>query len=233
MSTAAPARPSPVMTLVRFDAVQRTAHWVNALAFGVLIFTAIPLYFGSFFGVVFERHTIQMIHLWTGVFLPVPILVSLAGPWGRRMRADLRRATVWTRREVRWFRTLGRTPLDADKFNPGQKANIIFVGAAIVVLFATGYILQWFRFFPVSWREGATFTHDVFAFVVFAVVVGHIYMALTHPGSLASMFTGTVDERWAARNAAGWLNEERAADAAPAPSPGAAPQRPGGSDERA
>ncbi|MFI5035644.1 MAG: cytochrome b/b6 domain-containing protein [Acidimicrobiales bacterium] len=204
-------RPAPrrTATLLRFDITQRTAHWVNAALFGVLMFTAIPLYFGSFFGVVFPRHTIQMIHLWCGIALPVPLLVAMVGPWGRRLRADLRRISVWTRREVRWLRTLGRTSLDADKFNPGQKANAIFTGAAIVVLFVTGYILQWFRFFPVSWRTGATFTHDLFAWVVFAVIGGHVVMALTHPGSLGSMIKGTVDETWAAKNAEAWLDEER------------------------
>jgi formate dehydrogenase subunit gamma len=224
---------TPVVTLLRFDVVQRTAHWVNSLAFGVLMFTAIPLYFGSFFGVVFPRHVIQMIHLWTGVFLPVPIVVSLVGPWGRRMRADIRRASVWTRREMEWMRTLGRTSLNADKFNPGQKANVIFTGAAVVVLFATGYILQWFRFFPVSWREGATFTHDLFAFLVFAVVTGHVYMALTHAGSLKSMITGTVDDRWAATNAAAWLEEERAGLVAPGPESVARSDRGGAADEHA
>jgi formate dehydrogenase subunit gamma len=145
---------SSTVRLLRFDKVQRGAHWTNALLFSVLMFTAIPLYFGSFFGVVFPRHVIQEIHLWTGLALPLPIIVSLLGPWGQRMRDDVRRANVWTRQEIRWLRTLGRTPVVADKFNPGQKANVIFTGAAIVVLLATGYVLQWFRFFPVSWGGG-------------------------------------------------------------------------------
>jgi formate dehydrogenase subunit gamma len=206
--TAATPGASPV-ALLRFDRVQRTAHWANAVLFSALMFTAIPLYFGSFFGVVFPRHVIQEIHLWCGLALPLPVLVSLVGPWGRRMRDDVRRASVWTRDELRWLRTLGRTPIASDKFNPGQKANVIFTGAAIVVLFATGYILQWFRFFPVLWRTGATFTHDLFAFGVFAVVAGHVVFALTHPDSLRSMLTGSVEERWAARHAPSWLDEER------------------------
>lgn len=200
---------SSTARLLRFDKVQRGAHWTNAFLFAVLMFTAIPLYFGSFFGVVFPRHVIQEIHLWTGLALPVPVIVSLLGPWGQRMRDDVRRANAWTRQEIRWLRTLGRTPVVADKFNPGQKANIIFTGAAIVVLLATGYILQWFRFFPVSWRTGATFTHDLFAFGVFAVVFGHVTAALSHPESLRAMLFGTVEERWAARHAPAWLDEER------------------------
>ena len=172
------------------------------------MFTGIPLYFGSFLGVVFARHTIQMVHLWTGLFLPLPIGVSLIGPWGRRMRDDWRRVNRWTRDEVRWLRSFGRSPLATDKFNPGQKANAIFTVASIVVLFVTGYILQWFRFFPVSWREGATFTHDFFAFVVFAVVAGHVTLAITHPPSLKSMFSGKVREEWARRHAPAWILDD-------------------------
>ncbi len=205
MNVAAPGR--PVRTVLRFDAVQRTAHWLNAALFGVVMFTAIPLYFGSFFGVVFPRHVIEMIHLWCGLSLPVPLLVSVAGPWGARMRSDLRRVGVWTRTEIRWLRTVGREPLRADKFNPGQKANAIFTGAMIVVMLATGFILQWFRFFPVSWRTGATFTHDVFALAIFAVVVGHIAFALSHSASLKSMLSGDVDEEWARRHAPAWFEE--------------------------
>jgi len=41
------------------------------------------------------------------------------------------------------------------------------------VMLATGAMLKWFRFFPVDWRTGATFVHDVFAFAIFVVVAGH------------------------------------------------------------
>jgi formate dehydrogenase subunit gamma len=204
---------SPVQSsirLLRFDRLQRSAHWMNALLFGVLMATAIPLYFGSFFGVVLPRHTIAQIHLWTGVALPVPVIVSLIGPWGAAMRRDLRRINLWTHAEIRWMKTLGETPIIADKFNPGQKLNTIFIGASILVMLVTGSMLQWFRFFPVSWREGATFVHDIFALAIFIVVLGHIVMALTHPGSLRSIFTGWVSESWAARHAPAWLKEEKA-----------------------
>ena len=210
MTTTATPRTSAV-TVLRFDAVQRGAHWLNAAMFLTLMFTGLPLYFGSFFGVVFPRHTIQMVHLWTGLLLPLPVAISLVGPWGRRMRDDWRRLGQWTRAEVRWLLTLGRSALAADKFNPGQKFNAIFTLSAIVVLFVTGYILQWFRFFPVSWRSGATITHDLFSFAVFAMVTGHVIFALAHPASLRSIFSGRVREDWAKRHAPAWIDEERRA----------------------
>src|SRR6202167_5503394 len=106
--------------ILRFDTVQRTAHWANAALFGSLMFTAIPLYFGSFFGVVLPRHLIEQIHLWTGLSLAFPVIISMVGPWGSAMRRDVRRFNYWTHDEIRWLRTFGTSKLEADKYNPGQ-----------------------------------------------------------------------------------------------------------------
>lgn len=201
--------PAKTLRLLRFNRVQRAAHWANATLFFILIFTAIPLYFGSFFGVVLPRHLIEQIHLWTGLSLALPVIISLVGPWGEAMRQDVRRINYWTRDELEWLRTAGKSPLDADKFNPGQKLNAIFVGASIPVMLVTGSMLQWFRFFPVSIRSGATFVHDIFAWLIFIVVVGHIIMALTHREALRSIFGGRVTESWAKRHAGRWLKEQR------------------------
>jgi formate dehydrogenase subunit gamma len=207
--TVASATTARVTRILRFDRVQRTTHWVNAALFGTLMVTAIPLYFGSLFGIVLERHVVEQIHLWCGLALPIPIIVSLLGPWGASMRRDVRRINAWTHQETEWLRTLGRTPLEADKFNPGQKLNAIFVGAVILVMLVTGSMLQWFRFFSVSLRQGATFVHDAFAFAIFIVVIGHIVMAITHRDALRSIFSGWVSEQWAGRHASRWLKESR------------------------
>jgi formate dehydrogenase subunit gamma len=205
------AEPQSVSRIVRFDSVQRAAHWANALLFGILMLTALPLYFPSLSEVVGRRALVANIHVWSGVVLPVPVVVSILGPWGAQMRRDLRRINVWTRDEVKWLRLLGRNaPRVVDKFNPGQKLNAIFIGACIVIMLATGFILKWFRFFPVSWRTGATFVHDVLAFAIFAVVIGHILFAVTHRESLRSMIKGWVSEAWAAKHAPGWLQGDKA-----------------------
>jgi formate dehydrogenase subunit gamma len=204
--------PAKTLRLLRFDRVQRAAHWVNATLFFILMFTAIPLYFGSFFGVVLPRHLIEQIHLWTGLSLALPIIISLVGPWGIAMRQDIRRFNYWTRDEIGWLLTFGKSKLEADKYNPGQKLNAIFVGASILVMLVTGSMLQWFRFFPVSFRSGATFAHDTFSWVIFIVVVGHVVMAFTHRDALRSIFSGWVSESWAKRHAGRWLKEERSSE---------------------
>jgi formate dehydrogenase subunit gamma len=199
-----------MVRIVRFDAVQRAAHWVTALLFGILMVTALSLYFGSIAGVVWPRALVEEIHLWAGIALPVPLVFTIVGPWGSQFRRDLRRINVWTRDEVTWLKAMGRrAPQVVDKFNPGQKLNTIFTGAAVVVMLVTGAMLKWFRFFPVDWRTGATFVHDLFAVAIFFVVGGHVLFALAHPESLRSMIRGWVTEAWAARHAPGWLAEEQ------------------------
>jgi formate dehydrogenase subunit gamma len=195
--------------ILRFDRVQRAVHWANALLFGVLMVTALPLYFPSMERVVGRHVLVAEIHLWAGVALPIPLVVALVGPWGAALRRDLRRINRWTEGEWRWLWTRGREEtLLFDKFNPGQKLNAIFVGASIVIMLGTGSMLKWFSLFPVSWRTGATFVHEVLAFVIFAVVFGHIAMALTHPDSLRSMLRGWVTEKWAKQNAPRWFQED-------------------------
>jgi formate dehydrogenase subunit gamma len=191
---------------------------MNALLFGILMATALPLYFAQVESIIGRRALVAEIHVWAGVALPVPLLIALAGPWGARFRRDVRRINLWTGAEVRWLRSLGlRQLLRADKFNPGQKLNAIFTASAIVVMLATGSVLKWFRFFPVDWRTGATFVHDVLAAAIFVVVFGHVAFALTHREALRSMFKGWVTETWAKRHASGWLEElDEEREAAPA-----------------
>lgn len=207
---AAPAdRSGPRSSILRFDAVERAAHWVNATLFLVLVATALPLYFPSVEAAVGRRALVASVHTWCGVALPVPLAIALAGPWGARFRRDVRRVNRWSAEELRWLRSFGtRSVARADKFNPGQKLNAAFTAGAILVMLASGSILRWFSPFPLSFRTGATFVHDVLAAAIVVVVTGHILLAITHPPALRSMVTGRVSTAWARRHALGWLEEE-------------------------
>ncbi len=186
-------------------------HWSTAVLFFVLIATALPLYFPRVESFVGRRSLVAHVHLWAGVALPVPFVLSVLGPWGSNLRRDLRRCNLWSANEVRWLYSFGRRAQPVtDKFNPGQKLNALFVAGSIVVMLATGLIMQWYDF-ALTLRTGATFVHDVLATTLVVVIVGHVAFALTHPPSLRSMFDGTIREEWAARHAAAWLDEARGA----------------------
>ena len=57
---------------------------------------------------------------------------------------------------------------------------------------------------PVSVREGATVTHDLFTFGLLALLAGHLWLALRHPQARAAMRGGTVDRDYAEREHPAW-----------------------------
>ncbi len=187
------------------------AHWVNALLFLTLIFTASILYVGPLSAAIGRRELIRHIHVWCGLVLPIPLVLAVAGRWGKGLRADVRRLNRWDDNDRRWMRSLGRDPfVKLDKFNPGQKLNAAFTVGTMAVMLLTGSVMNWFHFFPVDWRTGATFVHDWLAVFVFVVVVGHIGTALSDPDALRGMVRGWVPGAWARSRRPQWYETAQA-----------------------
>ena len=206
-------RPSPEGTeepsLLRFDAVERGAHWLLALMFVTLILTGAALYISWLVELVGRRRLVERVHVDVGLALPLPLLVSLAGSWGKGLRQDIRRLNRWSADDQTWLYNVRhlRAPrgLQVGKFNAGQKLNAAFTVGAGLVMLMTGSMMHWKYDFGNDWLTGATFVHGVLAYALTIVVVGHILMALLHPQALKSIFTGKVSRRWAAEHAPLWL----------------------------
>jgi formate dehydrogenase subunit gamma len=201
-------RPPP-STFLRFDRVERALHWVNATLFGVLMLTGAALYAGPVSTLVGNRQIVRFLHVYSGLLLPVPVLLAVIGRHGARLRADLGRLNRWSRDDARWFRRRARRSgeLRLGKFNPGQKLNTAFVAGAGVVMLATGSVMHWFDLFPLDWRTGATFVHDWFAIGIWIAVLGHIAFALRDSESLDSMLGGRIASSWARKKAPLWYEE--------------------------
>jgi formate dehydrogenase subunit gamma len=190
-------------------------HWINAVLFLTLIVTGAALYLepiGRLFG---RREVVENIHVYSGIALPVPLLIALSGSWGRALRADVRRFNRWTRDDGAWLRACRYTgpdriarlrPIRVGKFNAGQKLNAAFVAGAGLVMLATGLVMRWYHPWPLSWRTGATFVHDWLAIAIGVVIVGHIALALADWDALRSMFVGTISRSWARRHAPAWID---------------------------
>src|SRR4051812_18614440 len=132
--------------LLRFDGVERALHWTNAALFLTLMATAAVLYVGPLSAAVGRRELIRQIHVWSGLALPVPLVLAVAGRWGTQLRVDIGRINRWNSDDRKWMRSFGRDPfVKLDKFNPGQKLNAAFTGGAIVVMLLTGSIMKWFE----------------------------------------------------------------------------------------
>jgi formate dehydrogenase subunit gamma len=194
---AAAISPSRPVLVERFDRAERMLHWTNAALFGVLLTTAAILYVGQLSALVGRRELIRAIHVYSGLLLPLPLALALAGRWRRALLADLRRLNRWDSSDRRWLTSFGRDPfVRPDKFNAGQKLNAAVVGGSIPVMLGTGSIMKWFGRFPVDWRTGATFVHDWTAIGLFVLITVHVAKGLSDPVARGGMLTGKVPAGW-------------------------------------
>jgi formate dehydrogenase subunit gamma len=207
------ARPQGL--LHRFDRVERALHWINAGLFLILVVTGAALYLEPLGALIGRRALVEDIHVYTGLALPIPVIVALCGSWGRSLRADLRRFNRWTKDDRDWLRALPQPGTErrlrfreirVGKFNAGQKLNAAFICGAALVLLGTGLIMRWYHPWPLDWRTGATYVHDWLALAVGVVVLGHIGMALRDRDALRAMVVGTISRSWAKRHAPAWLD---------------------------
>ena len=214
MSATAETQFDPRTRVPRFDRTERVVHWCTAVLFLTLIFTGSALYMGPVSQLVGRRELVRTIHVYAGLALPIPILVGLLVRSGRALRLDVGRLSRWDRRDRVWWRASTRAQARLGKFNPGQKLNASFIGAAMVVMLATGSIMHWFSHFSDDWRTGATFVHDWFALGVGLPAIGHILLALGDPDARRGMVHGWVTTSWARKNRPRWYAEVEGARAA-------------------
>jgi formate dehydrogenase subunit gamma len=221
--------------LVRFTRAERWVHRSTALLMSVCLLTAACLYVGPLAVLVGRRSLVKAVHVYSGMALPLPLLL---GWMSAAVRADLRTLNRFSPHDWEWLRSRdrrsGRVPVG--KFNAGQKLNAAFTAGAILVMLGTGLIMRFPAPWPLTWRTGATFVHDWLALAVLVVVLGHLAYARKDPVARQGMRTGVVPAGWARREHRAWADlqdpqhpdtpatgrrEERTAGGMPAGSPDA------------
>jgi formate dehydrogenase subunit gamma len=192
--------------LARFGRPARWVHGSVGVLMLVCIGTAAVLYVGELQVLIGHRRAVELVHVWCGYALPLPLL---AGLLSAGYRAELRRLNRFTPHDWQWLRSRSRRDgrIPVGKYNAGQKLNGSLSTGAIAVLLLTGIVMQATDLAPLSWRTGATLTHDWAALAVGLLVLGHVSFAARDPVALRSLRTGTVPRDWARREHAAWAAE--------------------------
>jgi formate dehydrogenase subunit gamma len=190
----------------RFSVAERLVHRTTAVLMTVCIVTAAILYNGSIAIHVGHRHAVELVHVYCGFALPVPMVLGLVS---FAYRADLRRLGRFTRSDRRWLRSRTRRDgtIRVGKFNAGQKLNSSLTSGSVLVLLGTGVLMYFVDLSPLTWRSGATFVHDWFALGLGLLVLGHVTFAIKDPEARRGMRHGSVARSWARREHPAWLED--------------------------
>jgi formate dehydrogenase subunit gamma len=203
------SEPALPRRLVRFTRTERTLHWVHASAFLALLATGLVLYVPSLSIWISRRNLVKNVHLWVAVAWAIAIVAILVVGDHRRLAADWREVEAIDGDDRRWLR--GRRAPQG-RFNAGQKVNVLLTVAFALLFVLSGFFL-WLgerdhRFL----FDGTGAVHDVLTYVSVALLVGHLYLALIHPSTrhaLRGMTTVEVDEAWARKHHAKWVEADR------------------------
>ncbi|MFF4910315.1 cytochrome b/b6 domain-containing protein [Streptomyces sp. NPDC001260] len=214
--TGTTTRPEHAGRVRRFSTAERMIHRTTGCLMLLCLVSAACLYLGPLAQLVGRRHLLVTVHEWSGISLPLPLLLGLLSPAFRADLCRLNRFAVYDRQWLRAVRRRRTSPeaRPAGKFNAGQKLYAGWITGAVLVMLFTGLLMWFLGLLPFISRTSAIFVHDILAWAITFVLLGHVSKALKDPEARLGMRTGYVSHEWARRHHSRWLREERRTDEA-------------------
>ncbi len=200
-------------TILRFNTLERSVHWLTAVCFVILALSGLNITFGkslllpligpeaftgwsqwvkyahNYISFPFTIGVVAIILLWIGENIP-------------------------NRVDVEWVKRgggiVGHDHPPAYRFNAGQKAIYwlqLLGGTAMAI---TGYLLI-FPFYgtDIGTMQLAQIVHGIVAMLYVAIILAHIYIgSVGMEGAFEAMGTGEVDLNWAKEHHKLWVEEE-------------------------
>jgi formate dehydrogenase subunit gamma len=202
-------------TIVRFNAFERSVHWMTATCFIILAISGLNITFGK--SLLLPLIGPEAFTAWSqwckyahnylsfpfAVGVVLILLMWIAG-------------NIPNRVDVEWLKrgggVVGSDHPPAYRFNAGQKVIywiVVLGGGASAV---TGYLLM-FPFYAtdIAGMQLAQIVHGTVGVLFVAAMLAHIYIGtIGMEGAFEAMGEGTVDVNWAKQHHSLWLSEEQA-----------------------
>jgi formate dehydrogenase subunit gamma len=199
--------------VLRYNAFERFAHWLNAVSFVTLAITGLNITFGKLLllpligGDAFS--TFSQAAKYVHNYASFSFVIGLS-----MVVANFIKDNIPDRVDVEWFKRGGgfikSKHAPARRFNAGEK--LVFWGtlAAGVMMSVSGYFLLFpFYVTGIAGMQIVQVAHSIIAILFIALILGHIYIGtLGMEGAFEAMATGEVDFNWAKEHHDLWLAEQ-------------------------
>jgi formate dehydrogenase subunit gamma len=194
--------------IYRWIAVERIGHWAYVVLFFAALISGLAAGDGDE-GPAGAVGTPGRVHGTIGLLMVgIPLLLFVVFA-RKRLLENIREVTrwdaddrLWLRKAIRGGTFLRREMPRQGRFNAGQKVSTMLVGLIVVAIAATGCILLFAGRGHLShgaWEAtlGIHVGFIIFALVVLAGHLAHVFLLKGGLKYLASMFTGWLDEQTA------------------------------------
>ncbi|CAO3404701.1 formate dehydrogenase subunit gamma [Azospirillum sp. 11R-A] len=202
--------------VLRFNGLDRFAHWTTAVSFLLMALTGVILTFGRPLLIPLIGHQAftplaeyaKSIHN----FVSVPFVVGLLMIMGLWLRDNIPEKAdwLWIRTAGGLFSKAGGQHPEAGRFNAGQKLVFWSIVLGGIGMAATGYLLMVpFALTGIGGMQIMHVIHGLLAAGLIAAVIGHIYIGtIGMEGAFDAMGCGEVDENWAMEHHRRWYQEQ-------------------------
>jgi len=192
------------LKVLRFNGIDRFAHWLTAVSFIILALTGVALTFGRPLLIPLIGHdAFYQVAIWGKAihnYLSLPFVIGL-----------LMILVLWVkdnfpaREDASWFRNMGGLLTRGGmhpacgRFNAGQKVVFwatVLGGGALAV---TGFMMMNpFAWTDIDGMQTLQMIHGILAALMITLILAHIYIgSMGMEGAFDAMGSGEVDETWA------------------------------------
>jgi formate dehydrogenase subunit gamma len=207
--------------IYRFTVGERLVHWVHGFGFLILLFTGLGVLLPSWQPAMNVFGGIQVtrdIHRVVAVIFTASVILGFSfGEGGRNLRGWIKDVLAFGRDDFLYAKNFvveflgGHKPFPPQgKFNGGEKLNSMLTISGMILVALSGFVLWFAPSFPPGLVQWAYPVHALFALLMTAALLAHMYLGLLHPDSnqaISGMINGYVPAKFAYEHYEKWYNE--------------------------
>jgi formate dehydrogenase subunit gamma len=202
--------------LDRYNANERSNHWVTAICFILLTVSGLALFHPALSWMAVFLGGGQ----WTRILHPfIGVVMFISFAW---LVVRFWHHNHFDKSDKQWLKQMPDVLNNREeklpkigRYNAGQKLLFFALIVCMLGLLLTGIVIwrAYFTFlFPIELVRFSALVHAFCAFVIITAIIVHIYAGFWVKGSIGAMVRGTVSYGWARKHHPRWFEEEMRKD---------------------
>ena len=197
--------------IVRYNAAERTNHWIVAICFLLLALSGLALFHPAMFWLsnLFGGGTwTRILHPFIGIVMFIAFVLLIMRVWSDNRMSE--RDWQWLKQWRDVVNNREENVPEVGRYNGGQKLLFFVLVICVLGLLLSGLVIwrpYFAPYFPVGLARLAATLHAICAFAMICAIIVHVYAGIWVKGSIDAMTRGTVTPGWAWKHHRAWFRD--------------------------